>query len=422
MHRSALSLGSLVVTFALAAACGSEGRPDFATAGADGGGPAAATSSSSGQSGPAIGADDSGAALATPGQTTLKGKTYAPNGTLPLAGVLVYETNTPPDPIPDGTYCDSCRVLPEGTFVQSGADGSFEFKAHAGARYLVTEKGQFRRVRKIVVGPDGTVQDVEKEVTTLPGATAAGTDGQIDTAARIALMDEQSAGDNDAIQQALTALGITQWTSFHDDLDQVNAANLANFHIALFPCDGSTMNKPGSSERAAIRGFVQAGGKVYASDWSHQFVDEPFEEFFDHPNRVWNADTGAQAPAGKYEDADMKAWLGNVSPGEDPNSTHFEGVWSTYLGVQAADVPDATGATHTVTPHVYASVTDTSGLYYSKEAATSMEFGCGRALLSTFHVHGASGQNLLMQEKALLYMLLDVSTCIGEPGKGGVVN
>lgn len=51
-----------------------------------------------------------------------------------------------------------------------------------------------------------------------------------------------------------------------------------------------------------------------------------------------------------------------------------------------------------------------------------MEFGCGRALLSTFHVHGSGGQNLLMQEKALLYMLLDVSTCIGEPGKGGPVN
>jgi hypothetical protein len=412
-----------VVTTLAMAACGSEGRPDYDVAGDDGGSAASTGPSSSQQpAGPAIGSDDAGGGgvLTTPGKTTLKGKTYAPNGTLALAGVLVYETNTPPDAIPEQTYCDSCRVLPEGTFVQSAPDGSFELMAHAGTRYLVSEKGQFRRIRKIEVGADGTVQDVAHEVTTLPGMTAAGSNGEGDTSARIAMMDEQSAGDNDAIQQALLALGITEWTSFHDDLSQVNEANLKNFHIALFPCDGTSLNKPGSSERAALRSFVQAGGKVYASDWSHQFVDEPFEEFFEHPNRVWGADTGAQAPAGKYEDVDLKAWLANVSPNEDPDSTHFEGVWSTYLGVHPATVPDTTGGTHLVTPHVYASVTETSGLYYSHEAATSMEFGCGRALLSTFHVDGGNSSNLLMQEKALLYMLLDVSTCIGEPGKGQV--
>lgn len=421
MHRSALSIGSLVVTFSLAAACGSESRPDFAADGDDGG-PATSLPGASSSGGPAIGADDSGAALATPGQTTLKGKTFAPNGTLPLAGVLVYETNTPPAPIPDGTYCDTCRLLPEGTFVQSAADGSFEFKAHAGARYLVTEKGQFRRVRKIVVGPDGTTQAVDKEVTTLPGHTEAGADGQSDTSARIALMDEYPGGDSDPIHRALLALGVTEWTSFHNDVKQVTPENMSRFHIALFPCEDSPFQKPGAAERAALRGFAQAGGKVYASDWSHQFVDQTFEEFFKNPNRTWNADTGAQAPTGKYDDVEMSAWLASVSPNEDPNATTFEGVWSTYLGVKAASVPDATGTPHLVTPHVYASITDDSGLYYSKEAATSLEFGCGRALLSTFHVAAGASDNLLMQEKALLYMLLDVSTCIGEPGKGGQVN
>lgn len=424
MNGSALALGGLLATaLTLGAACGSATRGDFEDeAGADSGASSGASATTSGSSGPgAIGSDDAGGLVSTsPGQTTLRGKTYAPNGTLPLAGVLVYETDSPPAPIPDGTYCDSCRVLPAGTFVQSGADGSFELMGHAGTRYLVTEKGQFRRVRTIEVGADGTVQDVAKEITTLPGATAAGVNGQDDTIARIAMMAEQTPGDHDAIQQALAALGITSWTSFENDLGKVTEENLRKYHIALFPCDGSPRNKPGSAERAALRAFVQAGGKVYASDWSHQFVDEPFKEFFKNPNRTWAADTGAQAPAGKYVDDGLKAWLGNVSPGENPEATHFEGVWSTYLGVKAADVPDATGALHSVTPHVYASVTENSGLYYSKEAATSMQFGCGRALLSTFHVHGGSSANLLMQEKALLYMLLDVSTCIGEPGRGPV--
>lgn len=429
MHRSALPLvlGVFAVTASSVVACGSSSRTDFEGGrGADGGSETPGQGANPEQNTPGIGGGDGGGSGAGPGKTTLKGKTYAPNGTLPLAGVLVYETNTPPEPIPDHVYCDSCRVLPAGTFVQSSADGSFELMGHAGTRYLVTEKGQFRRVRKIEVAADGTVQDVAKEITTLPGEPTTGADGQSDTTARIALMEEPAAGDNDPIQQALLALGITNWTNFGDDLDKVNADNLAGFHIALFPCDGSSLNKPGGDERQALRSFVQAGGKVYASDWSHQFVDEPFEEFFKHPNRVWGAgdgEPGVQAPAGQYEDDGLKAWLGSVSPNEDPMQTHFEGVWSTYLGVQPATVPDVAGSgTHLVTPHVYASVTETSGLYFSKEAATSMEFGCGRALLSTFHVHGGTSSSLLMQEKALLYMLLDVSTCIGEPGEGPPVN
>lgn len=422
MHKRVLSLavGTFVAATLTLVACGAAGRPDFDESSTDAGGVSSGNASTPEEGRGPIGGDAGESSLAEPGKTTLRGITYAPNGTLPLAGVLVYETDAPPAAIPDHVYCDSCRVLPAGTFVQSASDGSFELMGHAGTRYLVTEKGQFRRVRKIEVAPDGTVQELESDLTTLPGKAKAGAEGQDDSVARIALMKEHSAGDNDAIHLALLALGITEWTSFDDDLGKVNETELGTFHVALFPCDGSSMNKPKSAHRQALRSFVQAGGKVYASDWSHQFVDEPFEEFFKHPVRVWNADTGAQAPAGTFNDADLSAWLGAVSPNEDPSSTHFEGVWSTSLGVQSAQVPDANGVAHQVTPHVYASVTENSGLYYSKEAATSVEFGCGRALLSTFHVHGGTSNNLLMQEKALLYMLLDVSTCIGEPGKGQV--
>lgn len=421
MRRRALSLGALAfATFSFAVACGTESREDF-DPNADGGLSATSSGASGQQSTPPISGDDASPPLVGPGKTTLNGITYAPNGTLPLAGVLVYETDTPPAPIPEGVYCDSCRVLPAGTFVQSAADGTFQLMGHAGTRYLVTEKGQFRRVRKIEVGADGTVQEIEHAVTTLPGSTAAGAEGQDDTIARIALMDEQG-GDGDSIQVVLQGLGISEWTSFGDDLGKVSDDSLQKFHVALFPCDNSSLNKPRAAEKQALRNFVQAGGKIYGSDWSHMYVDETFPEFFKRANQTWTDTRGAESPSGRFDDVGMSAWLANVSPGENPADTEFQGVWSYSNGVKAADVPDANGGTHTVTPHVYASVTETATFYASPEAATSVEFGCGRALLSTFHVHGGTSSNLLMQEKALLYMLLDVSTCIGEPGVGGPVN
>lgn len=420
MRTVLMTLGLALSVAASAAACGSQGeREPFGEDSPDGAVGSSGTSGT-GSSGETINSGDSGTPITSePGKTTLRGVTYAPNGTLPLAGVLVYETDVVPAPIPEHVYCDSCRVLPEGTFTVSGPDGSFELKGHAGARYLVTEKGQFRRVRRIEVGPDGTEQTVDATTTTLPGRTAAGSNGEGDTIPRIALMDELS-GDKDAIHLVLRALGIQEWENFQSDRSKVTAENLQNFHIALFPCDDRAQNAPKSAQIQAVRGFVQAGGKAYASDWSHAYVDEAFKEFFKYPNRVWGADVGAQSPTGRFDDDGLKAWLSAVSPGEDPNATQLHGVWSTYTGMKDATVPDATGANHTVSPYKFASITDNSGLYSSREAATSMEFGCGRALLSTFHVHGGTG-NLLMQEKALLYMLLDVSTCIGEPGRGGPV-
>lgn len=418
MNRSVLVVGGLVaVALTLGAACD---PPQKAPPGSDSGVDPVTLDAATGSTDSGAETADSGdSALPTPSKITLRGKTYAPNGTLPLSGVLVYQTDSLPAPIPDAAYCDLCRPLPVGTFALSAADGSFELMAEAGTHYLVTEKGQFRRVRMIIVDADGGMQDVASALTTLPGASLVSADGQNDTIPRIALMNEPTPADNDAPQIALAALGVTSWTSFSNDVGLVNEENLRKYHTVMFPCDAGSAIHPGSSEHEAVRAYVQAGGKVFASDWSHGFVDGAFREFFKAANSVWTAETGPQAPAGRYDDEALKAWLANVAPGEDPSSTHFEGIWSSYNGVQAAEVPSASAGTHTVAPHVYATITDTNPRYRSPEAATSLEFGCGRALLSTFHMHDSpSSSSNATQEKALLHMLLDVSTCIGEPGKG----
>ena len=77
----------------------------------------------------------------------ITGTVYAPNQEIPIANALVYTSPTPPEPIPDHVYCETCVELPcERHWVLTEADGSFSLPAVAGEdQYLVVQKGQFMR-------------------------------------------------------------------------------------------------------------------------------------------------------------------------------------------------------------------------------------------------------------------------------------
>ena len=49
-----------------------------------------------------------------------------------------------------------------------------------------------------------------------------------------------------------------------------------------------------------------------------------------------------------------------------------------------------------------------------RPATVSFEQKCGRVLFSTYHTEGDNNSKLLAQEKALLYILLEVGVCVGE--------
>jgi len=66
---------------------------------------------------------------------------------------------------------------------------------------------------------------------------------------------------------------------------------------------------------------------------------------------------------------------------------------------------DQDGKSVTITPKVWMSGN-------GKPMTVSFQSGCGRVLFSTYHTESGSSQ-LLSQEKALLYVLLEVGVCVG---------
>lgn len=348
-----------------------------------------------------IGSDNGGV------KAEVSGTTYAPNGDLPLSGVLVYWTKTEPEAIPSGVYCDECVELAEGTSAISGADGKFTLKipANDDSVYVVTQKGQFRRVRKVNLAEDATKLD--KELTTLPGKTDEA-DG--DTIPKIALMTEPTSTTFDMIQTALEGLGIEEWDNLEGDRNVIKN-DLDQYQIAMFPCGSG--EPADDEEKDALRAFVEKGGKIYASDYSHEYADAVFPEYFTSP---MTQDGTSTAPDGSFLDDGLSNWLTAI--GDDPQDATFEGVWSSFHGIQAAEVPAPDGTLKTFEPKVWTRVTDEAD-YGSGEASISFPYGCGRGMASIFHVHGTDSSNLLEQEKALLYMLLEVSACVK---KGGDVN
>jgi hypothetical protein len=87
--------------------------------------------------------------------TTITGKVFAPNGTLPLFGINVYVPNSDPGPMPTDRLCSQCTDTlpgsPVGKPVQTGDDGSFTLTdMPSGANIpLVIVSGKWRRILNI---------------------------------------------------------------------------------------------------------------------------------------------------------------------------------------------------------------------------------------------------------------------------------
>ncbi|HEX7667077.1 MAG TPA: hypothetical protein VF407_21250 [Polyangiaceae bacterium] len=395
-------VGSVV---ALVAACGSKQGGTFETI-PDAGGSSAGYGADAGK-GDGLGGDAGGLAA----DTTLTGTVYAPEGSIPISGALVYYTDTAPDPIPDGTYCDKCVTLPEGSFALTDANGTFSIDGTAKHEFLVVQKGQFRRVREI--DPTAGAFAVPKIDTTLPGKMDKANGDDIP---KMALIDATF----DKIDESLGKLGLDNafdrysqgsGGAMSQEALLSDPAKLAQYHFIFRGC--SSCDDGYSSQGQYIKnlqGYVKGGGKLYVTDWSYEYVHQGWPQYLSFKTD----DTGFGGGCiGEYDapattiDTGMNDWLG----AQGITSFSTEGNWTIINQVNAVNTTDADGNPTTVTPHVWIAGTSPDG---ERPNTVSWEDGCGRVLFSTYHTEGTTGgggSGFLPQEKALMYVLLEVSVC-----------
>jgi hypothetical protein len=404
----AVAVSSLVALVCVLA-CGSTARSGF-----EGG-----TSSGGGIDGPGVLGSDAGPADAAlpPPIGNLTGKVVLPEGTIPLSDAVVYLTSTMPAPIPTGAYCDKCVALDSYAFTYSKPDGTFDLPAYqTGTQYIVVQKGQFRRVRKVDVKPGP--QAVDPALTRMPARTS---EPNGDSTPHMLIWP----GQWDHVEKSLKKIGLDDFEKFEPGLDlaaySAKMKQLGNYHVVFLPCSG-TVKESGSSPacsvsvdaglQSAVKAFVAQGGKLYVSDWSYEYVRQGW------PGAIsWVGETaqlgsacqggGADAPA-QFDDPSLDAWMTAIGEG---NAT-LKSAWSSIAKVNAVASVDENGNPFTQTPKVWASM-KTGG----RPATVSFQDRCGRVLYSTYHAEGsdsALGQGeFLAQEKALMHILLEVGVCVG---------
>ena len=344
------------------------------------------------------------------------GKVLTPAGDIPIAGALVYLSQKKPDPIPTGNFCDACVAL-EKTVPQTLTkfDGSFELTANRlGKQFVVIQKGQFRRVVEIEVKAGDVAMN--KSDTILPTRSNTSTG---DTIPSILVMDTSY----DDIEETLVRLGVAT-VEKADQAQRLaimkDATRLAKYQIIFLPC-GTCATRGGSSfqenddaldatAQKNLKEWVQKGGKLYVTDFAYSFINETWKDYVTFaPNRGCDTDS-YDAPA-NIQDPGLKEWL----DGQNNKTFEFENAWLKIDRVNEVTVPDGAGGTKKVVPKVWASGFDAGR---NRPMTVSFEDSCGRVLYSAYHTEGAAGRTgnqLLPQEKALMYVLFEVSTCLIDP-------
>ncbi len=368
--------------------------------------------------------DDSGATT-DPTPTPigiLQGTVVAPEGTIPISGALIYLTKTEPGAIPTGAYCDKCVQLTSAAFTYSEPNGTFRLPAlEEGPQFMVTQKGQFRRVRRVTVrtGDQPTTPDDNR----LPGKNDAASG---DTIPKMKVMQ----ANWDSIANSLRKLGVTEYDGppggFTLDHTLEDPALLSKYHIVFIPCSGSTnpelsggpvcsgIYSPSSTGKRVMKDFIQSGGKLYVTDWSYEYVNQTWPGFIQftgaNSNEIGSACTlGSYSGDAKWGDASLEAWMNAIGEQNAQLQKSYVGVDST----RAQAGLDEEGRSVTITPKVWASTMANGN---PRIATVSFQDKCGRVMYSTYHAEGTDNggsSTLLAQEKALFHILLEVSACVG---------
>ena len=390
--------------------------------------------------------------------TTLAGRVVAPNGVDPIPFARVYVPSQL-TPFPDGVSCDVCSDATGSALVSTvtAVDGTFtlgpiptrEGQPPGETIQLVAQKGRFRKVETVAIDTPCGANGSADQVHALPGKNAGD-----DTVPRIAVVT----GQYDVMECVLRELGMEpgsfdlyngiksliggtpgvegQFNALLGDLDRMKQYNV----IFINCSDNDFESQLGNAAvRANIDAYVSAGGRLYVTDWSYDYLEQvpslaPVIDFAPSPSGdAPESRNGAAVGKGGIEtdasvlDDDMASWLAAVEEvtGDelisDEGKVHIEHFlvdWAMQLQVPA----------RTESKVWLEGPVSGGGLSGVKPLTTTYDHAeCGRVLYSSYHTAGGhrsfptdsfpgycGSQRLSPQERVLLYLILHVADCIGD--------
>ncbi len=432
------------------------GRASVAAAGAS------SIDPNGGAGGPGLNIDGGGtlpglADCASGQSTTVSGVVYDPAGRVPLYNAIVYVPSKPDlDPIASGASCDSCTApVPAVADALSDASGKFVLQGvPAGANVpLVIQIGKWQRkvtIPNVVACQDNPLTD--PNLTRLPRTQA---EGHIP---RIGL----STGHSDALECLLRKIGIAD-SEFTTDAEagRVNmfrgcidsdgtaypaskfAPNLDNgatfpstselftsgeindYDMLIFSCEGHKCTELQTDANiATLEAFENKGGRVFLDHVHYNWINHSNSNIQDAAEFSSGTDPASPLPT----QIDMSfpkgqafaQWLSNVNA-------------STTLGqLDIVQAQNSCSSVDKTLAQSWISTTNPVGNFYVTINTPVGKSGmpldaCGRVVFTDLHVSGAVADSshddtpfpggcvstdITPQEKALEFMLFDLSSCV----------
>ena len=380
--------------------------------------------------------------------TTVSGTVYDPSGTLPLYNVIVYVPNAPVQPIEDGLSCDQCDADLSGSPLVTAltdTEGRFTLEnVPVGSDIpLVMQIGKWRRqitIPTVTQCTDNPLTDPQ-----LTRLARSRTDGENANLPRIALttggadplfcllrrmgIDDQEFGieGSDArvhfyrgangSDRFDNGFGASPGATFTSGPNNLWESGWQNYDIVMMACEGSTQPSFKDGRRGKLLEYLNGGGRVFGTHYHYNWLqgDAPAElqavASFGSAQNDFNGqvDIDTSFPKGMAL-AEWMAFVGNPS--------------NSFGRFQVNE-----GRRHTTSTGPLARIWVrfmSTPIYFTFNTplAAPEEEQCGKMVFSDIHASSSAGNAngsfptacssnpLSDQEKALIFLLFDLSSCI----------
>jgi hypothetical protein len=397
------------------------------------------------------------------GPTTLTGTVTIPAGTLPLYNAQVYVPtgSALPPPPTSGATCDRCDASTEMFSTTTDINGAFTLQNIPSGQNipLVIRVGKWRRVVTIPSVTDCTTTALAADQTRLPRNQSEGdiprialSTGSADALECILRKDKLGlddaefttesgngrvnlyAGANGANKYnatlgggAFTAAQKVPAASWWDSYD-----NWKKYDIVLLSCEGAQhMEYKSAAALANLEQYIGDGGRVFASHWHNGWIanaqaPQKIQTVATFPNSSSLGTITDKINTGFTKGAALADWL--ILPA----------VWGAGTPPPRGDLPvaGAKSTAGTVNAMLTQRWVDTDMMapqYFSFDApiGAAASAQCGEMVFTDLHVSSGTGgdssaagtpfpdgctaTSLSPQEKALIFLLFDLTNCLQPP-------